>query len=390
MSYEPGTSYPYVVKTSDPLLIRFDKLSLLVGNSSFTVELKKGGYFTGFEVRVSGIGTPVYRQAVSGLGVRTVGNTTVNMTKDYQIEDLEKSACEWLDSLETAIAEKTTTDALATAINNLCYQLHYDLTKTAQEFPEGAIVDKSATTLLDMTTGMTTSITGVGTSVGTLDTNLNNSSTGTIPALMNTLAPFGSTVYGAVQSVASNLRDADNGEYTISKALRDTTTSDTSVSNATYQQTQTISSNFTSINNNLGTVSDSGSTNTINGKINSIKASVGVSTDTTTATLFGYNKVLNDNIFSSGSSSAGDITTIKNNVNTIITRLGSSSSASGTIWGDVGSAKSDASTAVNRIGRSDTANSLWYDLLHNAGIKQITTSTETGSVYRNIYDVVTA
>lgn len=424
MAYIPSKSYPYVVQTTDPLLIRFDRLSLLVGDCNFYAKVETGQYWSGFKIMVSGIGNAVYERKVGDSKTKAVvdgnGNIVdrVNIDKTGQFDNIAILAAEWLDNLETAIAEKVTESGVAKEIESLKWQLHYDLTKTSADIPDDVEIDKSFT-LNDMNSAITGSIT-------TLDSNLSDSTTGSVVAVASAitvmdnnltgtngaiptagadictkLAPTGYSVYNAVSSVASNLRDVDNNEYTISKALRDRDTSDNSVSYSTYQQTQLESTEFgllasdigdvqTSVNGvstNLGAVDDSTSANTLNGKLNSVKASVGVSTDTTTATLFGYNKVLNDNISTSGSSSAGDIATIKTNTNTIITRLGSSSSASGTIWGDVGSAKSSAATAstntqttLDRLGTTSTKNTIWWDILHNPGISSNTAGWDNDSI----------
>ena len=108
MSYTPSDNYPYLVRMSDPLVIRLDKLSILVGNTNFYAKINKGYYFTGFQVYVSGLGTPVYQREIS---VESTNKTMPNgdevrisgEDEAYIISEAKK----WLDALETEIAEST-------------------------------------------------------------------------------------------------------------------------------------------------------------------------------------------------------------------------------------------------------------------------------------------
>ena len=402
MSHQPSTTYPYVIKTSDPLLIRFDKLSLLVGSCNFWIEVQTGAYFTGFKVFISGMGHCVFKKSLEGTSTKQLANgVVVNISKDSQIAQIESEAVKWLNDLEISIADKHSDNPLSVAIDNLRWQMHYDMTKSSADIPVELSIDKSAQTLIDMTSSVvqsvdtlddnlsadtaskTGSIIKTRDEIATLNTALNDSTTGSLVSVASRIAPSGSTAYGGATAIADNLRDTTNGEYTISKALRDTTTGDSSVSNATYQQTQLISSEFNSVNSNLGTVSDSTSTNTVNGKLNKVNALVGSSSDTTTATLFGYNKVLNDNISSSGSSSAGDISTIKTNVNTIMTRMGSATDSRNA--NTLGGKLNDVNT---KLGDTQNAGNIWWDILHNAGTSPNTAGYDPNSVVDKIIQAV--
>lgn len=403
-SYEPPKTYPHVAQKSDPLVIRFDKLSMLVGDCNFYAKVETGQMWQGFKVFVSGIGNSVYQKQMNGAKSVTTSMGVVNVDTSAQKEQIAQEASNWLDTLESAIVDSKSESGVAEQIEALRWQMHYDITKTSAEVPDTVTIDKAdtikdfseATTLAistmddnlsDATTG---SIIGVTAAITTLDESLTDSTTGAIPAGVTAITT-------SISAVSSSLRG--DGEYTISKCLRDSATSDNSVSYSTYQQTQLESTEFgnlssdiggvqssvTGISTNLGTASDSGSTNTINGKINSIKSSVGVSTDTTTATLFGYNKVLNDNISSSGSSSAGDITTIKTNVNTIMTRMGSATDSrnANTLGGKINDVNA-------KLGDTTTAGNIWWDVLHNAGTSPNTAGYDTNSVVDKIIQAVSA
>lgn len=312
-----GNIYPHVARTADPLLVRPDMLSLMVGDIVYNARIKNGLGAKGFMIYVNGNGAPVYEKiattnagATSEFGIQFNASTGSATVKDDDVKKaLELKAKEWLDDLEKAIAKEPSDSAIKKAIDRLCWQLHYDITESHTNFPEvfanndfaDVQIDRYGATNWDGTTiktsiednytNISNSVSGGATTIcggsslqslsnamsgaiSTFDTNLNGtdetSTKNTIKYALNTigtkLVPDGNNFY----SISECLRDKDgNNTYSIARSLREG--SEKSVSQATYDQTQLESQRFTDIDNTLGTPDDATST-TIFGSI-SVNAS---------------------------------------------------------------------------------------------------------------------
>lgn len=134
--YEKG-SYPVVVTTSDPMLIRFDEMSLLVNDTNFWAKIKTGIKWSGFMIYVSGISTPVYEckmseDVVTQQEVQVPGGNTAYYRRTQKSSEsyIRSVAKEWLDVLEATIATTNADNGIKKAIDRLNWQLHYDITKT--------------------------------------------------------------------------------------------------------------------------------------------------------------------------------------------------------------------------------------------------------------------
>ena len=125
--------YPAVITTSEPLLMRFTELSLLVNNTNFWAKVKIGLAWVGFMIYVSGLGNPVYEEQMNFEKIKTNKNAkgeVVNIVMDDAKAKIEKAAKEWLDKLEARIATTKSSNGIVKAIDRLCWQLHYDITAT--------------------------------------------------------------------------------------------------------------------------------------------------------------------------------------------------------------------------------------------------------------------
>lgn len=139
-------TYPRVSRTTDPMVVRIDKTSLLVNDTMFTAKLKCGLGYKGYLIYSSGLGTPIYEKAAKTTGewqksFSTVGNRPYNIAFDSENTSqltnvLTAAAKEWLDDLEIAIADRENDNAIKKAIDRLCWQLHYDITQSSTDFPE--------------------------------------------------------------------------------------------------------------------------------------------------------------------------------------------------------------------------------------------------------------
>ena len=113
-------AYPHVARMSDPLIFRFEKLSLLVGNTNFYVKIKFGIGWKGFSLYCSGSSIPVYEE---------------EFAKETTAEKyIESQAKLYLDKLELELANQVSDNAIKRAIDRLCWQLHYDITESHTNF----------------------------------------------------------------------------------------------------------------------------------------------------------------------------------------------------------------------------------------------------------------
>ena len=113
-------AYPHVARMSDPLIFRFEKLSLLVGNTNFYVKIKFGIGWKGFSLYCSGSSIPVYEE---------------EFAKETTAEKyIESQAKLYLDKLELELANQVSDNAIKRSIDRLCWQLHYDITESHTNF----------------------------------------------------------------------------------------------------------------------------------------------------------------------------------------------------------------------------------------------------------------
>jgi hypothetical protein len=237
-----SSDYPVVVKVSDPLLIRFNEKSLVVNNTNFYTNIKSGLAFEGFYIYTSGLGIPI---AEIGQAPKNKKDSRGNVVVDGQAAaELEKKAKEFLDVLEAKIATTENDNEIKKAIDRLCWQLHYDISKTdTTELPEGFYpdiqIDKKST---------------ISDYCDTVSDRIANFSTdgGHVPD---------ATLSCAMNKIAVNLRadpetvgDITYTEYTVSRALRDIHgDNELSVSGATKARTEVEETEFHEISvNQLG------------------------------------------------------------------------------------------------------------------------------------------
>ena len=304
-------TYPRVSRTTDPMVVRIDKTSLLVNDTMFTAKLKCGLGYKGYLIYSSGLGTPIYEKAAKTTAewqksFSTVGNRPYNIAFDSENTSqltnvLTAAAKEWLDDLEIAIADRENDNAIKKAIDRLCWQLHYDITESHTDFAtvfkdndfanvqidrydmntdswDGTTLKTSIsdnyTNISNSVSGGATmvcggsSLNGVQTSISTFSTNLNNtfstfdtnlnglSETSTKNIIKTSINTIGTKLVpdGNYYSISECLRDKNEhsgNTYSIARSLREGTTQ-TSVSQATHDQTELEATRFTKIDNNIG------------------------------------------------------------------------------------------------------------------------------------------
>lgn len=414
-----GKKYPEVLRISDPLLIRIDKHSLLVNDTTFWAKIKNGIQWKGFMVYVSGTNMPIYEDKKD-----VPENRDSRSIEAY----LNQSAENWINSLAEAILEKKSDNEVKRAIDRLCWQLHYDITESdtdfvtqyaSENFSDNMTIDTQSSenslktipttavdtaqiitgydgsttygSLYDISSKINSFSSTMNTVMGTLNSNV-NSIDGRIVTLNSNITTLDSNMnnssVGTIVKIAKSLR-ADENEYTISKALRDkddqTAYGGTvrSVSCSVKLQTDLEESKFVEISDTklgdfgtsgnktlyyaVGAYAASGSTDNISAKLNTLDTKIGTSSDTSSEnTVFGKSKVIIEKLGNSGDTSNtsiwGDINDIQNSVSS------------------VSAMSSNVTDIMNRIGTASTSGTLWYDLFHNAGTREPGVISDTKSI----------
>lgn len=284
-------SYPRVVRTVDPLVIRVDKLTLLVGSTNFYAKIKNGSAYRGFYIYSSGLGSPIYKKVVPNTGTTELSDgTTVNVSKLKTNEQLANAAEIWINELQDSFSNVDEDTSVKAAIDRLCWQLHYDITKTSANMPSDMAdvdIDKTADTMSDYNTELSTGIV----------------------------------------KIATNIK-SDNDAYTISQALREGSSSK-SIAEQISEQQLALTNSLSSISQTLSNIeSNTDSIITDTNSISSITSSLGTSVNniktntdsiiTNTSTLASSNGYLSNISLKSNSidTSLNNIETYTNDIKT--------------------------------------------------------------------------
>lgn len=367
-----GNIYPHVARTADPLLVRPDMLSLMVGDIVYNARIKNGLGAKGFMIYVNGNGAPVYEKiattnadATSEFGIEFNSSTgSANIKDDDVKKALDLKAKEWIDDLEKAIAKEPSDSAIKKAIDRMCWQLHYDITESHTNFPEvfanndfaDVQIDRYGATNWDGTTlktsiadnytnisnsvsGGATTICGgsslqslsnaMSSAISTFDTNLNGtdgtSTKNTIKSALNTigtkLVPDGNDYY----SISECLRDKQtiNGTttFSIARSLRESGGNSVPVQEQIRLETQEIK-------DGLGA----------NGSINTTLSSIKTNSDTVITRIgdFGDDTIL------------GRLKRIDDDLDTVKTNTGTAATNTGTIADKIGD-ESTNGTVIRRL-----------------------------------------
>ena len=419
--YSVSTTYPTVIRTADPLLIRLTEHALQVGDIVYRANIKFGITYCGFYVYQNCTGYPVYMEkdeALTASWARS-GNSasTAIQTQEEVKEALELKAKEWIDSLEEAIATKRSDNEIKKSIDRLCWQLHYDITESSTDFVEqfpdfsDVDIDRPFDTLYQTLTGINNTIsTGASTIVGNASTgnglygvedkinSLTTQLTGESGAINTYIGKklcevssgtvVGDTVVGALKKVATNLK-ADNDAYTISRALRED--NQASVSGATYQQTQLEQEHFTEVSvNQLGAFGTGASGEAGHRTLFSTIGSYALDGNNTVAQAVG--QTIDDGNSSSltgrvekikitiGDSSSGLVKSVADANSTLSTIDSTVSSVSGTvstISNTVSTIDGNVSTINGKIGTPDNVNWTLFNYEHT---NKTTVDTINGTV----------
>lgn len=226
-----GNVYPHVARTADPLLVRPDMLSLMVGDIVYNARTKNGLGAKGFMIYVNGNGAPVYEKiattnadATSEFGISFNQSTGSASVKDEDVKKaLELKAKEWLDNLEKAIAKEPSDSAIKKAIDRMCWQLHYDITESHTNFPEEFAGNDFADVQIDRYGATNWDGTTIKTSIEDNYTNISNSVSGGATTICggSSLQLLSNAMSSAISTFDTNLNGTDgtSTKNTIKSAL---------------------------------------------------------------------------------------------------------------------------------------------------------------------------
>lgn len=376
MAYAVSTSYPNVIRSGDPLLIRLNEYALLAGNNNFWAKFKFGIQFKGYLIYVSGISMPIMEIKFEENQLNGTGGT--KRSDAFQLDIIHRSAKAWFDDLEEQLANKPNDDSLKKAIDRFCWQMHYDITESPTNFATTFAEDDFSNVRIDTKT------------ISTFNTLPDTVEEGCVLVRDSIKGTSDGTLSYAMNKVAENLRGTD--EYTISKALRDSDDSTAyggtvrSVSCSVKLQTDVEEANFNEISVNqlgafgvtnshrtlydtVGSYAESGS-DTVSDTLDTVSDNIGSSSDSSgTGTVFarltqvsdsklgefgGSNKTLYSTVGSyaaSGSSNniSAKLDTIDSNVGTINTSVGSMGTTIGTINTNVSTINTKTTSLSNAL-----------------------------------------
>lgn len=118
-------TYPVIVSKMDPLIIRVEPLTLLVGSTSYSAKIKLGIKYDGFYIYCSDIGEAIYKEPNMNLRLDDNGSGLVMSNIAYY--KAFNKAVEWLDTFESAYQE-TKEKNIVDLLREIKFQNHFDMT----------------------------------------------------------------------------------------------------------------------------------------------------------------------------------------------------------------------------------------------------------------------
>lgn len=374
-----NSKYPHVARVADPLLVRVDQLSLMVADVVYHARIKLGLGGKGFYIYASGLGTAIYENMFmhdkNDVKFNAEFGVSSNDTDESILSKIAEKAEDWLDALEVAIASKQSDNPIKKAIDRMCWQLHYDITESHANFPvmfksddfsdvkidrypletmwwDGCTLKSSISDIAGVThkdveyvDPQTQEIihkieidnkgylNASAENLKNLDTNLNDSQTGSITKMTLAIGTFDTNATDKLGSIATKLvpdgndyysiseclRDKDgNNTYSIARSLRDGSTSDASVSNQIKLQMDSLHTDLGpsgSINTSLGAVKSSVD------NVKTVEDSIKTDTDTIVTRIGSYST---NNIIGCLTNIMTASSTVSSNTGTIIDKIGTS------------------------------------------------------------------
>ena len=384
MSKYNSSEYPVVVYKQDPLIVRVNALSLVVGSTSFYAKIKIGTMYNGFYVYSSALGEPIAK----------ISSSATNRSETALKSMISEEAAVWMDSLQNSFVESTgqknLVELLETVIENA---------ETGAEIRIDATDTDVAEALNNLNSKFIYGDVESGTTVAEYSKQLNekfintNDSNKTIVDYMKSLDD--KLTYNS-KSIAEYLSSIDENIKTIAKALSEVGSDKENFAKVIAKAVQEgLSSMVTQMN-------------AMNVSITSVKDTIGTKDDENTTTLFGTVNTaksttdnINTNVGSTSDSGTstlcGIANTIKGNVDTVedsVSIIKTTTSDMSTTMGKV----SDSSSAqtmcgiLNNIKATTSGGSSASDVSAiKAVVDEINRNTNSSSnLYTKVSDIKTA
>lgn len=117
--------YPVIVSKMDPLIIRVEPLTLLVGSTTYSAKIKLGIKYDGFYIYCSDIGEPIYKEPNVNQRNKDNGKGLELTNPLYKL--IFDEAVRWIDFFEYQYKE-TNEKNIVDLLREIKFQNHFDLT----------------------------------------------------------------------------------------------------------------------------------------------------------------------------------------------------------------------------------------------------------------------
>ena len=117
--------YPVIISKMDPLIIRVEPLTLLVGSTTYSAKIKLGIKYDGFYIYCSDIGEPIYKEPNVNQRNKDNGKGLELTNPLYKL--IFDEAVRWIDFFEYQYKE-TNEKNIVDLLREIKFQNHFDLT----------------------------------------------------------------------------------------------------------------------------------------------------------------------------------------------------------------------------------------------------------------------
>lgn len=334
--------YPIVVSKQDPLIVRVNALSLVVGDSSFTAKVKMGTMYNGFFVYTTGIGEPITKVEVSVNGYNNTYVSDSGHTEAYN--HIVNVATKWMDELQLSFTEEDGPKNLVELVQSLVAIISTD--------PEtGDIGELRVNSTEALYIGEDESKKSITECVN----ELNNKLVTTDNSNTKSITDYLKSIDSNIKVIADALGSASNNNENFAKVIADAVTEGLS---SMVTQMSAMNTTITEVKNTIGTNNDTeedntlfGTVNTINSTTDTVNTTIGSITDSDTSTICGVVNTIHNTdipaveaaIGSTGSATdVSDIKTTVNSIKTTVNTINSNTNANSAIAVNSNSAKTDS------------------------------------------------
>ena len=276
--------YPIVVSKQDPLIVRVNALSLVVGDSSFTAKVKMGTMYNGFFVYTTGIGEPITKVEVSVSGYNNTYVSDSGHTEAYN--HIVNVATKWMDELQESFTVSEGPKNLVELIQSLVKVISTD--PETGDVGELRVNNTEALYTGEPKKSIAECVNDINDKLVITDTNGTKS-----------ITDYLKSIDANIKKIADALGQESENNQNFAKIIADAVTE--GLSNMVTQM-DAMNTTITGVKNVVGTIQDTSADNTLCGTVNDIKS---------TANTIHTTDVSDIKSAITSSSSSGDVSAIK-------------------------------------------------------------------------------